>query len=441
MMKRTLAHLWIGINAAICIVTTNIFATEVDFSKQVELNIKNTEFEFSVFSNATKTSNDNIILWLPSEHGLPDSIFNSAKSLAQKDSISQVWVADLLSSLFLPVQASSIDKISNEVLYLLVKTVQAKTQKRLFIVASGKGALLAMRAVHFWLQDGLTSQQFGGLVLLYPNLLTKTPEPGSSGLYYPVTHGVSVPIFILQPENSPWRWQLSTLQQHLFKANARPFISILPKVRDRFFFRPDANNDERQASQNLALIINKSVQYLASEAIDNYTRPTKLPSVTMPQAIKQLTKLRRYTKDPTPPALQLKNLTGNTSSLQQYHGKVIVVNFWASWCPPCVHEMPSMETLYQRYPRSEFTILAVNMAEDSDTITQFINERVQVNFPILLDSNGKALQDWRVFAFPSSFVIDKQGSIRYAVFGSMLWDTPQVYEIIDKLIKEPASMN
>ncbi len=440
-MRRTLAQLWIGINAAISIAATNFFIAQAHSSELVELNLNNTEIEFSVFSNAANSANDNLILWLPSEHGLPDSIFNTAQALSQKHSISQVWVAKLLSSLFLPAQASSIAKISNDMLYQLLKKLQAKTKKRLFIVASGKGALLAMRASHFWLQDNLTKQQFGGIILLHPNLLTKTPEPGSTALYHPVTHGVTVPIFIMQPENSPWRWQLATLQQHLITANARPYISILPKVRDRFFFRPDATEYEQQATQNLATMIHTSTRYLASEPLINYARPAKLPISASKQTKKQLAKLRRYTKNPTPPPLNLKDLAGKPRSLQQHRGKVLVVNFWASWCPPCVHEMPSMETLYQRYPRSDFTILAVNMAEDHKTITEFIQNRVRVSFPILLDSDGKALQDWQVFAFPSSFVIDKQGKIRYALFGSILWDTPQVYEIIDKLIKEPQVMD
>ena len=76
------------------------------------------------------------------------------------------------------------------------------------------------------------------------------------------------------------------------------------------------------------------------------------------------------------------------------------------------------------------------MAEDTATIHDFLQNRVNVNFPILLDRDGKALQDWQVFAFPSSYIIDKHGKIRYALFGSLLWDTPQVTEIIDKLLIE-----
>ncbi len=436
-MTTTLPHFWIRINAAINIVVlfiaSSLFASDHTNSIQMELKIAETDIAVTVYPSSN--SND-LIVWLPSEHGLPDAILTLAESLAQQGSQNEIWVVDLLSSLFLPVQSSSINAVPQQVLYQLIKKIQQKTQKRIFIASSGRGALLALRASHQWLQDSINQAQFGGLILLYPNLLIKTPEPGTTAQYYPVIHAVNVPMFILQPENSPWRWQLATLQQHLINANARPYISLLPKVRDRFMFRADATQDEQLATGNLASLIQKSIHYLNSETIKRYPLPPRLKSNNKIKVTKQQSKLRPYKKDPTPPSLILKTLLNKPTSLAQQRGKVVLVNFWASWCPPCVHEMPSMEKLYQHYPRSKFTILAVNMAEDSNTINDFIQNKVHVSFPILLDHDGKALQDWQVFAFPSSFIIDAHGKIRYALFGSILWDTPEVIDIIDKLVKE-----
>ncbi len=438
-MKPRLTHFairnYVVISIVFCFISSAVFASDQKSSTHIELDINEFEIAITVFPGADK--NKDLILWLPSEHGLPDSIFDIADSISKQNPNTEVWVVDLLSSLFLPSQASSINKIPTDILYQLVKKVHLKTGKKIFIVSSGRGALLAMRASYFWLQDSLSSIQLGGLILLYPNLYTATPEPGSAAEYYPVTHAVNIPIFILQPENSPWRWQLASLQQHLINANAKPYISLLPDIRDRFFFRPDATEPEQIATQQLASNIQRSILYLKSEQHQNYRIPAALASDTKKISTKQAASLKIYKKEPVPPPLVLRSLNGTSKSLNEYRGKVVIVNFWASWCPPCVHEMPSMEKLYQHYAASDFTILAVNMAEPISTITDFVTNQVQVSFPILLDSDGKALKGWQVYAFPSSYVIDKQGKIRYALFGSILWDTPEVIETIDKLLNEP----
>ncbi|MCK5724872.1 MAG: TlpA family protein disulfide reductase, partial [Gammaproteobacteria bacterium] len=112
------------------------------------------------------------------------------------------------------------------------------------------------------------------------------------------------------------------------------------------------------------------------------------------------------------------------------------VNFWASWCPPCVHEMPSMERLQKRFSTKTFMILGVNMAEDKKTVEHFLNSKVQVSFPILFDENGDALKRWGVFAFPTSYVVDKKGKIRYALFGGVDWENQDILNKISKLVHE-----
>ncbi len=136
------------------------------------------------------------------------------------------------------------------------------------------------------------------------------------------------------------------------------------------------------------------------------------------------------------PPLRLENLSKKIISLADYRGRVVLVNFWASWCPPCVHEMPSMQRLADGLSDKPFEILAVNMAESPVVIREFLQTRVNVDFPILLDRDGAALKRWQVFAFPTSFVIDKSGRIRFGLFGATEWDSPEIVQKIQQLLRE-----
>lgn len=134
-------------------------------------------------------------------------------------------------------------------------------------------------------------------------------------------------------------------------------------------------------------------------------------------------------------ALALPSLDGGTVQLEQMRGRVVLVNFWAVWCPPCRKEMPSMARLAGKLGERPFTILGVNIGESPDEIRDFLKQ-VPVNFPILLDADGANLKPWQVFAFPTSYVVDKQGRLRLGLFGSIEWDAPETVARIEALLDE-----
>ncbi|OJW77732.1 MAG: thioredoxin [Thiobacillus sp. 65-1402] len=131
------------------------------------------------------------------------------------------------------------------------------------------------------------------------------------------------------------------------------------------------------------------------------------------------------------PALKLKDIDGATHDLAKLRGKVVLINFWATWCPPCRREMPSMERLSQALKGEAFAVLAVDVGEDADTIHAFTSQLdTALHFPILLDSTSRAMQAWKVAGLPTTFLVDKQGRIVASAIGGREFDHPDMVKAI-----------
>ncbi len=126
----------------------------------------------------------------------------------------------------------------------------------------------------------------------------------------------------------------------------------------------------------------------------------------------------------TTPPLDLTDLAGRQHRLDAYRGKVVLVQFWATYCTPCRTEMPSMNRLMEKMGK-DFVILAVNMGEPRAEVEQFVSE-VKPAFPILLDPDGASIGAWKVFAAPSNFILDPDGKLRYTLFGGVEWDADEL---------------
>lgn len=132
--------------------------------------------------------------------------------------------------------------------------------------------------------------------------------------------------------------------------------------------------------------------------------------------------LEPYGGDPEPAQLALPDLNGEVHRLGDYAGSVVLINFWASWCGPCLREMPSLQRLERKLADTPFRLLAVNVGENSAEIEPWLKE-LGVDFSILLDADGSATRAWRVFAFPTTFVVDRAGKVSHAKAGAVEWDS------------------
>lgn len=134
---------------------------------------------------------------------------------------------------------------------------------------------------------------------------------------------------------------------------------------------------------------------------------------------------------------ELLNMDEEKRKLSDYRGKVVLLNFWATWCPPCVREMPSMERLHQQINADDFSVIAINQMEDSDQVFAFTGQlEIDPTFEILFDSRSEVSMAYAVRGLPTTYLIDKQGNIRYRAVGGREFNHPEVVKIINGLIKE-----
>ena len=137
------------------------------------------------------------------------------------------------------------------------------------------------------------------------------------------------------------------------------------------------------------------------------------------------------------PDFSLQDLSGKTVSLSDYQGKVVLLNFWATWCPPCKAEMHSLESLYRQLSGEGLVILAVNIEQNgAQTVKAFLKESPH-SFPILLDDQAKIQKLYGVYQFPETFVIRKDGTIDDRVIGAIDWVHPDAVEYFKLLLKGP----
>ncbi len=134
---------------------------------------------------------------------------------------------------------------------------------------------------------------------------------------------------------------------------------------------------------------------------------------------------------------ELQNMDEKKVKLSDYRGKVVLLNFWATWCPPCIREMPSMERLHQQVNAEDFKVIAVNQMEDVDQVFAFTGQlEVDPTFEILFDPTSEVSQDYEVRGLPTTYLIDKNGNIRYRAVGGREFDHPEVINTIKQLIAE-----
>lgn len=134
------------------------------------------------------------------------------------------------------------------------------------------------------------------------------------------------------------------------------------------------------------------------------------------------------------PNFTLLGLDGNRSSLSDFQGRAVLLNFWATWCGPCRVEMPSMELVYQELKSKGFEIIAISSDPQGMAVTRPFMETHKLTFPVLHDSDYRVMATYGVRTLPMSFLVDRHGTIRHRVFGARDWSSQAARDLINELL-------
>lgn len=135
------------------------------------------------------------------------------------------------------------------------------------------------------------------------------------------------------------------------------------------------------------------------------------------------------------PNFQLRDINGHPIALSDLRGKVVLLNFWATWCGPCRVEMPAMEELYRTFSRNDFEILAVSTDAQGVSVTRPFQQENHLTFPILHDADYRVGLIYGARSLPMTFMVDRQGIIRHQIFGARDWGAAEAHQLVHTLMK------
>jgi len=205
-----------------------------------------------------------------------------------------------------------------------------------------------------------------------------------------------------------------------------PSVKIQLKEKRKKWYR--ISEDETQSMINktfylksLFFILILLVLYSSAEGIDTLLQKAGIKPIKGSQ---------------TAPNFSLEDLNGKKVDLKQFRGKVVFLNFWATWCSPCKEEMPSMEALYQKLEERGFVFLAISVDyEDKKKVKEFIDKH-RYTFPVLIDPKGLTLDLYKVKGIPTTILIDKKGRLVGSAVGPRDWKHPEIISILNQLIEK-----
>ena len=368
-----------------------------------------------------------LFLWLAPEYGFQTAHKMLANRLVEQNI--EVWQGNIVESLYLPQNAKSLKQLNGKYVADVIEYAYQKTGKKIVVAGDSNAAISALLGAHQWQNRKLTNPYLIGAVLFTPNTYTAIPPLGLLPEFMPIVSSTNIPIMIFQALKSGTIGQFEVLLENLRQHDSPVYTRFVPDVAS-LFYEEEPTSAMINSAKPIPLNIRQIIPALEKHRVP--ANPVSINSTEPAQSGFDI-RLKRFSGIDIPVDLDLKDISGNNVTKHDYKGKVTIINFWATWCPPCVQEIPSLNRLKEKMAGRPFELISINFAEDTATILDFM-ERVKVEFPVLIDQHGDFAQKWNIISFPSTFVIGTDGKIKYGVNAAIEWDDPELIAQLNALL-------
>jgi len=400
--------------------------SNISFAEEITVSASN---DIDVTVETYPAKGEYLIIWLAPEYGFRKGHILFAKSLSEVGI--EVWQANILEALFKPQGTGPLKELDGQYVADIIEYAHATSGKKIIVAGDSYGSLPALTGAYRWQQRNIKNPYLVGAILFSPYTYAYIPPLGLPPEFMPIVHSTNIPLLIYQAKDSGTIGQFEIFLEKIQSNGSPVYTRFFPDVMS-LFYKEQPSEEMLKNAKPLPMNIVKMLPIL-----EKHRLPEK--PVSLKSDIKYFSGIDIYLKkfkgDSNPVAINLNDVHGKAVIRKDFTKQVTLVNFWATWCPPCVEEIPSLNRLKNKMSGLPFELISINYAENETEILEFMKQ-VNVEFPVLLDQNGEYAKQWNVITYPSTFVIDTEGKIRYGVNSAIEWDTPEVVDKIKSLLKK-----
>jgi len=399
---------------------------------QSEIETDDENYQLTILPTENTDTNKRLYLWIGEPEAPNDGDALAIKALAKSGSI---WYLDTPEALFEDRSRMTMRKMSGQFMQKLMKKATTLFDE-VIVVTADVGSVPVLRGLHLWQEqaDNKSRNQLKNVILLYPSLFVNAPAAGEVPEFFPISYQTALPITILQPAQGTQANTIKLTEKALKMGGSFVQTQIVPIATDGYFKYQNIRLMAKDAAKRIEATTSEQIQRV--NKIKYKVAKLEPLNVVIPESkiISGLIKLKTKT---FMPKIELNALNGEAMKIpDDYRGKALLINFWATWCPHCVEEIPSMNRALNHLDPERFAMISISYKDSKAILDEFV-KKVKVDFPILLDSDGKLSEQWNIFAFPSSFLIDANGQIHYSINAGSIWDSPEMIDYLTEVMEVP----